>query len=363
MRPVMEMDLPYLVEDTDRYGKRRIYVRRFKKKIRIREQPGTVEFTQAYNDAIEQISASRRGTQPKKLTRAARGSLGWLAAKYFGSDEFQALDQKSQKTRRGVIESCLKEPRKPGSKDLMRDCPISVLTSKHIKMLRDRKKGLPGAANNRKKYLSSMFGWAIENDEGMISNPCRDVRRKKYATDGFHTWTVDEAKHFLAFHKIGTKAHLAGALLLFLGGRPSDTAKYGRQHVKNGSLGYTAHKTQYLRKDITYKPILPPLQRAIDAGPCGALTFIETEYGRPFTDKGFGNKVREWCDKAGLRHCAAHGLRKAGATILAEMGATVPQLMAIYDWKTVQQAEAYIRKANRKKMAADALPLLAIGME
>ena len=35
----------------------------------------------------------------------------------------------------------------------------------------------------------------------------------------------------------------------------------------------------------------------------------------------FGNKFREWCDEAGLRHCSAHGLRKAAATRLAEHGA------------------------------------------
>jgi hypothetical protein len=39
----------------------------------------------------------------------------------------------------------------------------------------------------------------------------------------------------------------------------------------------------------------------------------------------------------------AHGLRKAGATIAAENGATVHQLMAIYDWSTPNQAEVYTR--------------------
>lgn len=35
-----------------------------------------------------------------------------------------------------------------------------------------------------------------------------------------------------------------------------------------------------------------------------------------------GNKMREWCDEAGLPQCSAHGLRKAGAAIAAERGAT-----------------------------------------
>ncbi len=52
-------------------------------------------------------------------------------------------------------------------------------------------------------------------------------------------------------------------------------------------------------------------------------------------------------------------VRKAGATILAEHGATTAQLMAIYDWSTPAQAEVYIRAANRTKLAGQAMPLLA----
>jgi integrase len=366
MSSAMEIDLPYLYADDDRYGRRRYYVRRYKHKIRIRERPGTPAFTLAYNEGLAELNARRAGLAKPPRAGALKLTLGWLALRYFGSEEFGNLEKDSQKTRRAVIESCLIEPRKTGSPDLMRDCPLAHLTARHIKLLRDRKPGLPGAANNRRKYLSAMFGWAIENDEGNVTiNPCRDVRRKKYATSGFHTWTVDEARHFLSFHPIGTKAHLAGCLLLFLGGRPSDTAKYGRQHLRNGEFGYAPHKTAHLRRDITYKPVLPPLQRAIDAGPCGDLTFLVTDYGKPFSNKGFGNKIREWCDEAGLAHCTAHGLRKAGATMLAEEGATVPQLMAIYDWTTARQAEVYFQAANRKRMAAEAMPKLAraTGME
>jgi hypothetical protein len=50
--------------------------------------------------------------------------------------------------------------------------------------------------------------------------------------------------------------------------------------------------------------------------------------GRPFSDAGFGNNFCDWCDQAGLHHCAAHGVRKAGPTIAAENGATTKQLMA-----------------------------------
>ncbi len=83
-----------------------------------------------------------------------------------------------------------------------------------------------------------------------------------------------------------------------------------------------------------------------------------TEFGKPFTAAGFGNWFRKRCDEAGLKHCSAHGLRKAGVTIGADNGATEHQLMAIYGWESPKQAALYTRKANRKKLAGAAMHLL-----
>jgi integrase len=92
--------------------------------------------------------------------------------------------------------------------------------------------------------------------------------------------------------------------------------------------------------------------------PSSNLAFLVTAYGRTFTANGFGNWFRDRCDEVGLNHCTAHGLRKAGATIAAENGATTHQLMAIFGWTTVKQAEHYTKKASRKRLAGDAMHLL-----
>jgi integrase len=281
--------------------------------------------------------------------------LGWLAALYFGSEEFKKLA--SGPTRRAVIEECLRETIRDGSDDPMADCPLSYVTAAKIKRLRDLKKGLPGAGNNRRKYLSALFGWAVEAGH-MTTNPARDVRRVKYATDGYHTWTVAEVAQFIERHPLGTKPYLALCLLLFTGMRSGDMVKLGRQHTWRGLLRFIPGKTKHVRLDVSEKPILPPLAQAIEAGPAGDLTFLMTQYGKPFTTKGFGNWFRARCNEANLPQCTAHGLRKAGATILAENGATTAQLMAIYDWSTPAQAEVYIRAASRTRLAGQAMPLL-----
>ncbi len=61
----------------------------------------------------------------------------------------------------------------------------------------------------------------------------------KTGSQGFHTWTIAEVLQYAKKHPIGTKAHLALALLLFTGQRRSDVVKFGRQHIKNGWLTFT----------------------------------------------------------------------------------------------------------------------------
>lgn len=354
MKP-MRVDLPYLMTDRDRHGTTRYYVRRFGRKIRLKQRPGTEAFAQAYSDALSVI-ANPSGER-SVVTGAAAGTLGWLAASYFASNEFRKLTGKTPATRRSVIESCLREPRKPGSTDLMRDCPISILSAAHVKMLRDRRSEHQGAANNRRKYLSAMFGWAVEH--GMMkTNPAREVRKIRYASEGWHTWTVEEVRQYEAKHPVGTKARLALALMLFLGVRRSDVVTLGKQMVADNVLRMIPRKTRHKKLRISRKPILPTLADIIARSPTGDLTFLVTAYGKPFTAAGFGAWFRDRCDEAGLPHCTAHGLRKAGATIAADNGATDRQLMALYDWESAAQANTYTRDADRARLAGEAAKLI-----
>ena len=173
--------------------------------------------------------------------------------------------------------------------------------------------------------------------------------------------TPEEVAQFERTHAVGTKARLAPALFLFTGQRKSDVVVFGRQHVRNGVLAFTQRKN-LTRNPVKLKlPILPILQRIIDESPTGDLTFLVTEFGNPFSAKGFGAKFRAWCDEAGLGHCTAHGLRKAGAVSAAPNGATPQQLMAILGWRTLKEAERVTKAADQKRIAATVMSLLMPG--
>ena len=277
---------------------------------------------------------------------------GWLKIIFVA--EFRELEETSQRKRRNIIEACLRERE---NQRLMRDCPIAMVTTAKLKALRDAKRDLPGAANNRLKYLSSLFGWAVEN--GLVeTNPVRDVRRLKYATCGFHTWTLAEIQQFQRAHPIGSKARLAFSLMLFLGVRRGDLVNLGREQVADDILTLIPRKTRYRRLALSFKPILPELARIIAASQIGEQAFLVTASGKPFTAKGFGSWFRQRCNEAGLPNCTAHGLRKAGATMAAENGATAHQLMALFDWMTPAQATPYTMAADRKRLTEEAMKLL-----
>jgi integrase len=131
--------------------------------------------------------------------------------------------------------------------------------------------------------------------------------------------------------------------------------RLGRQHVTKAVITFRMEKDR--GDGVVYPPVLPVLAATIAASKTGDLTFLVTERGTPFVKESFGNWFREACRKAGCPG-SAHGLRKAGATRAAENGATVNQLMALFGWKTEKMALLYTRKADRKRLASMAAPLL-----
>ena len=255
------------------------------------------------------------------------------------------------------FEATFDEPIRPGSDKRFADMPLACMDAIAIEVLRDRKLAKPEAANSRIKAIRQVFRWGVAKGHAPF-NSAREVAYFRSGSEGFHTWTVEEVQQFEARHPLGTKARLAFALLLYTGQRRSDVIRFGKQHTRGGKLTFTQYKGRSRKPHRLTLPILPVLQQTIDATPCGDLTLLVNDWHRPFTDGSFGNKFRDWCDQANLLHCLAHGLRKAGATVAANNGATARQLMAIFGWDTIKQAEQYTRKADQKQLAEAAMHLL-----
>lgn len=347
----------YCVEDVDRHGNIRIYLRRNGRKVRLMGTPWTEEFMAAYDAAL-------RGMQPtagevrEEIRRATPGTLRWLGEQYFGRcAEFLVMEPSTRAAYRRILEGAWDEPISPGSPHVFADMPLARVTPKALRVLRDRKMDAREAGNARVKVLRAVYRFALD-DEIVTVNPAESVPYFKTKTQGHHTWTVEEVRRFEERHPIGTTARLAMALMLYTGARRSDAVRLGPQHVADGWLKFTAYKNRNRSPVEVEVPMLLALTHVIEGTKKGHLAFLVTKFGKPYSMGGFSGQFRDWCDQAGLKHCSAHGLRKAGATIAAENGATERQLMAIFGWVDPKMASLYTRRAERKRMAGGAMALI-----
>lgn len=331
---------PFVIREKNRHGNWRWYFRRKgTPRVRLPDQYGTKEFWDA-------LAAAMAGEAVSKPAPAKSGTLEWLIVRYKASGHFAGLAESTQNTRGWIYERVRK---RSGHIDFRR------VTRRKIEEAMDDRASTPHAANNFLSAMSVLFEWAVKH-EYVVDNPCAKVSARKVRSDGFHAWTIKEVERYRAHHAVGTTQRLAVDLLLFTGLRISDAIKAGRQHVRDGVLTIRTGKTG---ATVTI-PVFSELQRSIDATRTGDLAFLVTRKGRPFSSSAsFGAWFRKACDAAGLHHCTAHGLRKAGATIAANDGATVHELMGMFGWSRASMAEVYTKTADRARLARAAAERIA----
>jgi integrase len=340
--------LKYLVND--RRGDRdRYYVDKpGHRKIRIWVEMGkdgpTPEFMAEYFKALDALD---RKIEPLQTPREK--TFDWLVDQYFKSPKFKNFDPITQADKRSVLNRFCKTAGK---------LPYAAFRKKDVEASQDKRRETPAAADKLVKYLRSLFEWAIKNEHATF-NPAVGVE-KIHDSEGWHTWAPAEVDAYRKHHAIGTKARLALEIFLNVGARISDVARIGRQHESEGRLKFVAWKGRgktKTRREIDV-PISRDLAVALASTATGDMTYLVTDNGSAFTINGLGNKMRDWCDAAGLPNCSAHGLRKAAAVALAESGATAPELCAIFGWSKLETAEIYIRQANKAKMSSNAIQRL-----
>ena len=362
---------PYVMPDKQRDGRPRwLFRRRGYKKVTLKGVPGSKAFWESYAAAMAG-QPQPGAAQPIKAKRVPTNirTLGWLCDQWCASGLFLQNTALTQSGKKYTLNEVRREPVKQGQPKLMEEFPLDELTFVHIEKLRDRKVDTPTAANNRLNCLSQMFKWAVKH-KYMKANPAAEVEHLRVAKGGHHTWTEEEVLRYQATHPPGTKAHLALSLALFTGFRISDLSPLGRQHVSkhpDPQWGFhwiekREHKNSSRQEKILRVPLLPVLKEALDAAApvIGELTFLVSERGAPYSTARLGVRIREWCREAGLPHCSAHGLRKAGSAIASENGASTETLKAIYGWRNSAEVDIYTRKAQQKKLAAQGMHLLKL---
>jgi integrase len=337
---------PHLHREISRHGKVTWVVRIGKgPRTRIRALYGTPEFDAEYQAAIG------GGPLPGASARVLATSLQWLWDSYRETGAWSGLAMSTRRQRENIMLHVLKES---GAK------PHAAIRPKHIQAGIDRRSKTPAAARNFLDTMKGLFRWAKKRQH-VKADPTADPeieapKRKK--GNGFPAWTRKDIESYRRKFPIGTRQRVWLDVLLYTGPRRGDAVIIGKQHEKDiinpdGSVSRVAQfRTEKSGELVTVTlPILPALQRTLEAGPTGDLTWICGARGRPLTKEGFGNEFSQAARQAGIRK-SAHGVRKIAATIAAENGATEKELDAIFGWVDGGRTSAiYTRDANRARLA------------
>lgn len=330
---------PNVYSERTRHGKLVFYYRE-RKGPRVRlPAPDSGDFKERYRDAVEGKTArkSYQNTRP--------GTIAFVIQKYReNSPHWRELSDATRGDRLRIYSSVVETA---GDRQI-RDVTAEDITRGRNK--RNKDKG--NSANAYLKAMRPLFRFALE--EGYIDvDPCAAVKRVSVHTDGYHVWTIEEVERFEARHPVGTRANLALRIFLYTGLRREDVFGLGRQNIRDGILECRPKKTRKSSGVMVYLTVLPPLAEAIESTPTGDMVFLLNEYGKPFKNAAtFGNWFADKCREANVPG-RGHGLRKAGATLAAENGATAHMLMSMFGWTKLAQAEVYTRKAERRRLSID----------
>lgn len=332
----------WVSEYRDRHGKPRYRFRRkgFAQYL-FQHAPGTEGFRAEYKACVDGVAA-----EPIEAGayRAKSGSFDDLVNRYYRSPDFLDPGDRTREVYRGVIERW----RVKYGRGMVRD-----LRARHVEAMMAEMLPHRTAANMLRKRLRALMDFAIR--QGIVTtNPVAATKPYKVESEGFHTWTEDEIAAYEAKHPVGTKARLALDLMLWTGQRGGDARVMGPANVRSKRLVVTQEKTGA----TVSLPILAPLAESIMATKSGALVFLLSEHGKPYSRKGFGNKFRQWCDEAGLSQCSAHGLRKAAARRFAEAGCSNQQIKSWTGHTTDSEVSRYTAAADQQALSDAAAELL-----
>ncbi|HEX8553990.1 MAG TPA: tyrosine-type recombinase/integrase [Sphingomonas sp.] len=325
----------------DRHGKKRYrYRRKSVVTYYFKHLPGTEEF-------LVELHACQSGEAAPAIEiaadRSTPGSFDELLVRYYRSPDFLNPGERTRVIYRGVLERWRNRTRKGvryGS-TMVRD-----LQPRHVEAMLAEVLPHRTAANMLRKRLSALMKFAVRI--GMAaSNPVLATRPFKVEGNGFHSWTEDEIAAFEARHPRGTMARLAFDLMLWTGQRGGDVRRLGAGNIQGARISLIQEKT----KAEVSLPILPALAASILATSSTSRIFVLTEHGRQFSVKGFGNKVRQWCDEAGLPECSAHGLRKAAARRFAEAGCSNQEIKAWTGHTTDSEVARYTKAADQRTLS------------
>lgn len=335
----------------DRHGKIRYRFRRKGwKSAYLPGTPGTAEFHAAYAAIL--AGGPLAPTPVKSPNRVTPRSLDDLFRRLKDSPRWSSQAPQTSHVYGRILERFLDRVDRKGRRYGER--PVASVTVGWLDRIFSDMAATPGAANNLRKILKRLMDRAVKLG-WRADNPVTFTDGFR-TTGGFHTWTEEEIAQYREHHELGTMARLVLELALNTAARRCNVATLTRDDIASGRITVEHVKGG----ESTSVPILPTTRAALDALPAQPIRYLVTgQHGKPFTVAALGNRMRKWCNEAGLPHCSMHGLRKATSRRVAEAGSTDAEGQAVTGHKKAATFIKYRAKANRAALADRALSNLS----
>src|SRR5262245_45990422 len=210
---------PNLHRELTRHGNAVWYVRVGKgKRVRLRAEYGTPEFTAEYQAAVSGAPRPKKGAP-------AVGTLAWLIARYRETTAWAGLSVATRRQRENIFKRVI---------EAAGTASYAKITRKTILDGRERRAHTPAQARHFLDSMRGLFRWAVEAGHAP-HNPTAGVGNPKGKKGpGFRPWTEDDVAAYESRWPIGTRQRVWLSVLLYTGLRRGDAVRLGRQHVRNG---------------------------------------------------------------------------------------------------------------------------------
>ncbi len=334
------LKLKYVNTYRDRLGKLRHYFRRGANKEPLPGLPGSVVFMEEYN----RLLALHAPAAPARRGKTEKGTLSWVIVEYKATSKKWAKAKPSTKRAYNRYFDYL--DRHYGVAD------FASFTESGLREIRNKLRDTPSIADAVVDKIGMLWGFAKEHISGMDKlgpNPAAEVAAIHTEHEPHKAWPAELCAR-IEKHK-DPKVVRAYFLLRYTGQRRSDVVRMKVAQFEGGAVELIQEKTN--------TPVWLPAHRALRdhltaTGVTGSHLLLRCG-GKPMTGDYLGELLRGAVNDLGFPGYSAHGLRHLAGAALAEAGASVHEIMSVLGHLTEKQAMEYVRQANRKVLAGNAV--------
>lgn len=304
--------------------------------------------------------------QAEPIVACEHGTMGWLFNAYLVHLEDRVAQKVSSpltlKERKNLARFVLeqKSEQQTSMGRVYANMKVNI-PEFELEAFKDRMLSTPGKAKNVWKLLIAVFDFGM-NRGHCKTNPARAVSSPIYKSKGGAIpWTIEDLEAFKKIHPQGSAAHLALTLFMFTACRISDAVLLGRANEvkKNGVLWLEWQPVKKGSKFVQI-PMLEPLQVALNSRTVIGSQYLLTAHGKPFrSPEGLRNRLKKWCEEAGIDGKSSNGIRKAAGHLLALNGATQYEIMAVHGHANAATSQIYTDAVERSKLGEAAVRKLS----